>query len=101
VFVGASAPGVLSADLIRTMARYPVVFCLATPEPEIGYEAVRASRRDVMAATALTQDPNAIVDHLSYPYLFRGALDVHAERITDGMLVAAARALAELARNSR
>jgi malate dehydrogenase (oxaloacetate-decarboxylating)(NADP+) len=98
VFVGASAPGVLTAEQIRTMARYPVVFCLATPDPEISYEAARASRRDVMVATALTQDPNAIVDHLSYPYLFRGALDVHAVRITDGMLMAAARALAELAR---
>jgi len=84
--------------MIRSMARYPIVFALATPEPEIGYEEARASRRDVMAATALTQCPNAIADHLSYPYIFRGALDVHAERITDGMLVAAAKALAELAR---
>jgi malate dehydrogenase (oxaloacetate-decarboxylating)(NADP+) len=98
VFVGASAAGVLTPDMIRTMARYPMVFALATPEPEISYEAARASRRDVMVATALTQDPNAVVDHLSYPYLFRGALDVHAARITDGMLVAAARALADLAR---
>jgi len=98
VFVGASAPGVITQAMIRSMARYPIVFALATPEPEIGYEEARASRRDVMAATALTQFPNAIADHLSYPYIFRGALDVHAERITDGMLVAAAKALAELAR---
>jgi malate dehydrogenase (oxaloacetate-decarboxylating)(NADP+) len=98
VFVGASAPGVVTPAMIRTMARYPVVFALATPEPEIGYEEARASRRDVMVATALTQFPNAIADHLSYPYIFRGALDAHAERITDGMLVAAARALADLAR---
>ena len=98
VFVGASAPGVITQAMIRSMARYPIVFALATPEPEIGYEEARASRRDVMVATALTQDPNAIADHLSYPYIFRGALDVQAERITDGMLVAAAKALAELAR---
>jgi malate dehydrogenase (oxaloacetate-decarboxylating)(NADP+) len=98
VFVGASAPGVISEAMIRSMARYPIVFALATPEPEIGYEEARACRRDVIVATALTQFPNAIADHLSYPYIFRGALDVHAERITDGMLVAAARALAELAR---
>jgi malate dehydrogenase (oxaloacetate-decarboxylating)(NADP+) len=89
---------VITPAMIRTMARYPVVFALATPEPEIGYEEARASRRDVMVATALTQFPNAIADHLSYPYIFRGALDAHAERITDGMLVAAARALADLAR---
>ena len=68
VFVGASAPGVLTQAMIRSMARYPVVFALATPEPEIGYEEARASRRDVIVATALTQFPNAIVDHLSYPY---------------------------------
>jgi malate dehydrogenase (oxaloacetate-decarboxylating)(NADP+) len=99
VFVGASAPGVITQAMIRSMARYPIVFALATPEPEIGYEEARASRRDVIVATALTQFPNAIADHLSYPYIFRGALDVHAERITDGMLVAAARALADLARD--
>ena len=57
VFVGASAPGVITPAMIRTMARYPVVFALATPEPEIGYEEARASRRDVMVATALTQVP--------------------------------------------
>src|SRR5512137_386638 len=98
VFVGASAPGVITQAMIRTMAKFPIVFALATPEPEIGYDEARASRRDVMVATALTQFPNAIADHLSYPYIFRGALDAHAERITDGMLVAAARSLAELAR---
>jgi malate dehydrogenase (oxaloacetate-decarboxylating)(NADP+) len=98
VFVGASAPGVVTQTMIRSMARYPIVFALATPEPEIGYDEARASRRDVIVATALTQFPNAVADHLSYPYIFRGALDVHAVRITDGMLVAAARALAELAR---
>ncbi|MCX6552930.1 MAG: phosphate acyltransferase, partial [Acidobacteria bacterium] len=98
VFVGASAAGILSSDMVRSMAPFPIVFALATPEPEIGYEEARASRRDAIVATGLTQFPNAIVDHLSYPYIFRGALDVQATRITDGMLVAAARALADLAR---
>jgi malate dehydrogenase (oxaloacetate-decarboxylating)(NADP+) len=98
VFLGASAGGVLTQEMIRSMARYPVVFALATPEPEIGYEAARASRRDVIVATSLDQHPNAVLDLLSFPYIFRGALDVQATRITTGMLVAAARALAELAR---
>jgi malate dehydrogenase (oxaloacetate-decarboxylating)(NADP+) len=71
---------------------------MATPEPEIGYEQARAARRDVIVATSLGQDPNAIVDLLSFPYIFRGALDVQASRITDTMMLAAARALAELAR---
>ncbi len=98
VFVGASAGGIVSAAMVRTMAAYPVVFALATPDPEISYDEAKASRRDVCVATALTQHPNAIVDYVSYPYLFRGALDARAERITDGMLAAAARALADLAR---
>ncbi len=98
VFLGASAGGVLTPEMVRSMARYPVVFALATPEPEIGYEEARAARRDVLVATALGQYPNAVVDLLSFPYIFRGALDVQATRITEGMLLAAARALAELAR---
>lgn len=99
VFIGASAGGIVTQDMVRTMAKFPIVLALATPVPEIGYEEARASRRDVIAATGLTQFPNAVVDHLSYPYLFRGALDARAERITDGMLLAASRALADLARD--
>jgi malate dehydrogenase (oxaloacetate-decarboxylating)(NADP+) len=98
VFLGVSAGGLLSPEMIRTMARFPVVFALATPEPEIGYEAARASRRDAIVATALDRHPNAVVDLLSFPYILRGALDVQATRITPGMLLAAAGALAELAR---
>lgn len=98
VFLGASSGGVLSQEMIRSMGAYPIVFALATPEPEIGYEAARTSRRDVIVATALGQYPNAVVDLLSFPYIFRGALDVQATRITEGMLEAAARALADLAR---
>jgi malate dehydrogenase (oxaloacetate-decarboxylating)(NADP+) len=98
VFVGASAGGVLDQEMIRSMGRYPVVLALATPEPEIEYEAARASRRDVIVATALGQQPNAVLDLLSCPYVFRGALDSQATRITEGMMLAAARALADLAR---
>ncbi len=99
VFIGASSGGVLTQEMIRSMARYPIVLAMATPDPEIGYEEARESRRDVLVATSVTRCPNAIVDHLSFPYIFRGALDVQAARITDGMLMAAARALAELARD--
>ena len=98
VFLGASAGGVLSQEMLRSMARFPVVFALAIPEPEIGYEEARASRRDVIVATGSDRHPNAVLDLLSFPYIFRGALDVQATRITPGMLLAAARALADLAR---
>ena len=98
VFLGASAGGVLTMDMIRTMNRFPIVFAMATPEPEIGYEEARASRQDVIVATSLDQHPNAIMDVLSFPYILRGALDVQANSITEGMLLAAARSLAELAR---
>jgi len=98
VFLGASAGGVLTMDMIRTMNRFPIVFSMATPEPEIGYEEARASRQDAIVGTGLGQYPNAIMDVLSFPYIFRGALDVQATSITEGMLLAAARSLAELAR---
>jgi malate dehydrogenase (oxaloacetate-decarboxylating)(NADP+) len=84
--------------MVRSMARFPVVFALATPEPEIAWEAARGARRDVIVATSLPEHPNAVLDLLSCPFLFRGALDVQATRITEGMLLAAARALAALAR---
>jgi len=98
IFVGASTAGVLTPEMVRSMARFPVVFALATPEPEIGYAEARACRHDVIVATGLTQFPNAVVDVLGFPYVLRGALDVHATRITEGMLLAAARALADLGR---
>jgi malate dehydrogenase (oxaloacetate-decarboxylating)(NADP+) len=98
VFLGASAGGVLTPEMIRSMSRYPVVFAMATPTPEIGYQEARSTRRDAIVGTSLGQDPNAIVDLLSFPYIFRGALDVQASSISVGMMLAAARSLAELAR---
>lgn len=98
VFLGASAGGLLTQEMIRSMGRFPIVLALATPLPEIAYESAKGSRRDVIVATALDEHPNAVVDLLSVPYVLRGALDVHATRITTGMLLAAARELAELAR---
>jgi malate dehydrogenase (oxaloacetate-decarboxylating)(NADP+) len=98
VFIGASAGGVLTPAMIASMSAFPIVFGLATPDPEIAYDAAKATRRDAIVATAIPQSINAIVDHLSFPYVVRGALDARATRITDGMLLAAARALAALAR---
>jgi len=98
VFLGASAGGVLNMEMIRSMARFPIIFAMATPDPEISYEEARASRQDAIVATASDMHPNAIVDLLSFPYIIRGALDVQATSITEGMFLAAARSLAELAR---
>ncbi len=98
ILIGASVAGAFSREMIRSMNRFPIVFCLASPEPEIHYEAAKGSRQDVIVATSLDQYPNSLVDLLSFPYIFRGALDVQATRITEGMLLAATRALADLAR---
>jgi malate dehydrogenase (oxaloacetate-decarboxylating)(NADP+) len=98
VFIGASAKCVLNLEMIRSMNRFPVVFALATPEPEIEYDAAKGSRKDIIVATSLGEFPNAVLDLLSFPYIFRGALDVQATAITENMLLAAARALADLAR---
>lgn len=98
IFLGASAGGVLTTEMIRSMAARPVVIALASPEPEIEYAEARAARHDVVVFTSRSRDPNPIVDLLSSPYVFRGALDARASRITEGMMIAAARALAELAR---
>ncbi len=98
VFVGASRAGVLDAAMVRSMASFPLVLAMATPDPEIGYAEARSVRRDVIVATSVAKDPNAIIDLLAIPYIFRGALDVQASRITTEMNLAAARALAALAR---
>lgn len=98
VFLGASVAGVLTPEMVRSMGSFPVLFALAAPEPEIDYELARDCRRDIIVATSLSQKPNAVLDILSFPYIFRGALDVHATCITEGMLIAAARSLAQLAR---
>jgi malate dehydrogenase (oxaloacetate-decarboxylating)(NADP+) len=98
VFIGAAAPGIMTVDMVRSMAARPVVLALSAPVPEIGYAEARGSRHDVIVCTARAGDPNALVDLLSFPYVFRGALDAEATRITESMMIAAARALAELAR---
>ena len=98
VFLGVSAAGALDTAMIRSMARNPLVMALANPDPEIGYEEARAARKDVIVATGRTDYPHQVNNVLGFPYVFRGALDVRARRIDEAMKLAAARALAELAR---
>lgn len=98
VFMGLSVAGCLTQDMLRTMALNPIVFAMANPDPEITYEDARAARSDVIMATGRSDYPNQINNVLGFPFIFRGALDVRASRITEHMKMAAAMALAELAR---
>ncbi len=98
VFVGLSVGGVVTREMIRGMAADPVVFAMANPDPEIGYEDVRAERPDAIVATGRSDYPNQVNNVLGFPFLFRGALDVRATDINLPMKLAAVRALAALAR---
>jgi malate dehydrogenase (oxaloacetate-decarboxylating)(NADP+) len=98
VFVGLSVAGVVSREMIAGMARKPIVFALANPDPEILPEDVKAVRPDALIATGRTDYPNQVNNVLGFPFIFRGALDVRARAITEEMKMAATRALAELAR---
>ncbi|HEY7725021.1 MAG TPA: NADP-dependent malic enzyme [Anaeromyxobacteraceae bacterium] len=98
VFLGCSVKGVLTAEMIRTMAPDPVVFALANPDPEIDYPEGKAARADVIMATGRSDHPNQVNNVLGFPFIFRGALDVRARAINEEMKMAAARALAALAR---
>jgi len=98
VFVGLSTGGVLTSGMLRTMAENPIIFALANPEPEIGYDEARAVRPDAIVATGRSDFPNQVNNVLGFPFIFRGALDVRAKAINDEMKMAAVRALAALAR---
>ncbi|MBI2078253.1 MAG: hypothetical protein HYT80_07795 [Euryarchaeota archaeon] len=98
VFMGLSAPNIVSPDMIRSMARDPIVFALANPDPEIKYDDAVAARPDVIMATGRSDFPNQVNNVLGFPFIFRGALDTRATEINDEMKLAAARALAKLAR---
>ncbi len=98
VFLGCSVKGVLTAEMIRAMARDPILFALANPDPEISYAEAVAARQDAIVATGRSDCPNQVNNVLGFPFIFRGALDVRARTITEGMKIAAARALAALAR---
>ncbi|MCC7047878.1 MAG: NADP-dependent malic enzyme [Alphaproteobacteria bacterium] len=98
VFFGLSAKDAVSKPMVKSMAARPIVFAMANPDPEITPEDVKATRDDAIIATGRSDYPNQINNVLGFPYIFRGALDVRASTINDAMKIAAARALAELAR---
>lgn len=98
VFVGLSVGNVVTQDMIKSMAKRPIVFALANPNPEITYDLAAAVREDLIMATGRTDFPNQVNNVLGFPYIFRGALDVRARQINEAMKLAAVRALAELAR---
>ena len=99
VFVGLSIGGLVDAEMVRSMASDPIVFAMANPDPEIAYEDAKQARDDtVIMATGRSDYPNQVNNVLGFPFIFRGALDVRATEINEEMKVAAARALAELAR---
>lgn len=100
VFLGLSVAGVLTQDMVRSMAHDPIVFALANPEPEISFDDAMASRPDIIFATGRSDRPNQINNVLGFPYIFRGALDVRARAINEEMKVAAVRAIAELTRKA-
>lgn len=98
VFVGVSAAGLVTPEMLQTMAADPIVFAMANPDPEIPYDVAVATRPDVIMATGRSDFPNQVNNVLGFPFIFRGALDVRARAINEEMKIAAARALAELAR---
>jgi len=98
VFLGCSAPGVLTAEMVKTMAPKPIILALANPEPEIRPELAKAVRPDCIIATGRSDYPNQVNNVLCFPYIFRGALDCGATKITEAMKLACVRQIAELAK---
>ena len=100
VFLGLSIGGVVTQDMIKSMAKNPIVFAMANPDPKISYEDATAVRKDIIMATGRTDYPNQVNNVLGFPYIFRGALDVRATKINEAMKLAAVKALAELAKTA-
>ena len=98
VFVGLSVAGMVSKDMVASMADNPIIFALANPDPEILPEDVEAVRQDAIMATGRSDYPNQVNNVLGFPFIFRGALDVRARQVNEQMMLAATKALAELAR---
>ena len=96
MFLGLSVGGVVTQDMVRSMAARPIVIAMANPDPEITYEDARACRNDVIMCTGRSDYPNMVNNVLGFPFIFRGALDVHATTINEEMKLAATRALADL-----
>ena len=100
VFIGLSSPDVLTANMLKTMAKNPIVFAMANPDPEIAYELAIKTRKDIIMATGRSDYPNQVNNVLGFPYIFRGALDVRATGINEEMKKAAVIAIAELAKKT-
>jgi malate dehydrogenase (oxaloacetate-decarboxylating)(NADP+) len=98
VFVGCSSKGALTPEMVLSMAKQPIVFALANPDPEIDYHLAKATRPDIIMATGRSDFPNQVNNVLGFPFIFRGALDVRASEINEPMKLAAAKALAALTR---
>lgn len=98
VFIGLSVGNVVTQNMVKSMAKNPIVFAMANPDPEITYDDAIAVRKDVIMATGRSDYPNQVNNVLGFPYIFRGALDVRATQINEAMKLAAVKALAELAK---
>jgi len=98
VFIGVSVGGIVSQEMVRSMNDKPIVFALANPDPEISYPEAKTARSDVIMATGRSDYPNQVNNVLGFPFIFRGALDVRATAINEEMKIAAARSLADLAK---
>lgn len=98
MFLGLSRGGILTKEMVKTMANNPIVFALANPDPEISYKDAISSRDDIIIATGRSDHPNQVNNVLGFPFIFRGALDVRATAINEEMKLAAVRAIAELAK---
>ncbi|MFM1857814.1 MAG: hypothetical protein RLZ05_874 [Bacteroidota bacterium] len=99
VFIGLSKGGILSKEMVKSMAKNPIVFAMANPDPEISWEDAVEARKDIIMATGRSDYPNQVNNVLGFPYIFRGALDVRASAINEAMKLAAVKALAELTKS--
>jgi malate dehydrogenase (oxaloacetate-decarboxylating)(NADP+) len=100
VFLGLSVANIVSAEMLQSMAKRPIVFALANPDPEISYKEAMDSRDDIIMATGRSDHPNQVNNVLGFPYIFRGALDVRATEINENMKLAAVKAIANLAKEN-
>ncbi len=100
IFLGLSSGNIMTTQMLLAMAKNPIVFAMANPDPEIGYDLAITTRKDVIMATGRSDHPNQVNNVLGFPYIFRGALDVRATKINEAMKMAAVRALAALAKES-
>ncbi len=100
VFIGLSAGNVVDIDMVKSMAKNPIVFAMANPDPEISWEDATSARKDLIMATGRSDYPNQVNNVLGFPYIFRGALDVRSTHINEAMKMAAVMALADLAKST-